>query len=168
VIPTETAGEAAEGSDIVAAATNSHDPVISHKFLEKGMHLTSIRRFEFDLASWSKADLIYFSSPAGGDGFSHYSSKTWEKSRHESDVNREALLEERMAKRFKSKMFMLSDLLVGRAPGRTSEDQITMMNKNWGLGIEFASVGKLVYDLAKRNGLGKEIPTSQFSQTSHP
>ncbi len=168
VIPTDTVEQTVKGSDIVATATNSHTPVMSHKLVKEGMHLTSIRRFEFDSASWRKADLLYFTAPPGNHGFSHYASETWKKSEHESDVSSEASLEERMLKRFRSKTFMLSDLLVGRAPGRTSEDQITMMNKNWGLGIEFAAVGKLVYDLAIRNGRGKEVPTTQFSQTSHP
>jgi ornithine cyclodeaminase/alanine dehydrogenase-like protein (mu-crystallin family) len=168
VIPAESAEQAVKDSDIVAAATNSHTPVIRHDLIEKGMHLTSVRRFEFDEASWRKADLLYFSAPPGNNGFSHYASETWEKSQHESDVNSEVLLEERVFKLFKSKTYMLSDLLTGKAPGRTSEDQITMMNKNWGLGIEFASVGKLVYDLAVENNMGKEIPGTQFSQTSHP
>ena len=63
---------------------------------------------------------------------------------------------------------MLSDLLVGKAPMREGSSQITMLNKNWGLGIEFASVAKLVYDRARVSGIGKEIPTEWFSQTSHP
>lgn len=168
VIPTDTVEEAVKDSDIVAAATNSHTPVMSHKLVEKGMHLTSVRRFEFDETSWKKSDLLYFSAPPGNNGFSHYASDTWEKSPHESDVTNEALLEERMYRRFRSKTYMLSDVLVGKAPGRTSENQITMMNKNWGLGIEFAAVGKCVYDLAVKNSVGKEVPSTQFSQTSHP
>ena len=168
VIPVENAKEAVKDSDIVASATNSHTPVMGHELLEKGMHLTSVRRFEFDEPSWRKADLLYFSSPPGNKGFSHYASESWEKSQHESDVSSEVLLEEKMYKRFKSKTFLLSDLLVGKAPGRTSEDQITMVNKNWGLGIEFAAVGKVVYELALKNNRGREIPNTQFSQTSHP
>ncbi|MGI0080644.1 MAG: hypothetical protein ACRECH_13600 [Nitrososphaerales archaeon] len=168
VIPTESVNDAVRNSDIIAAATNSHTPVVGHNLVEKGMHMTSVRRFEFDELSWRRADLLYFSSPPGNNGFSNYSSDTWEKSRHESDVISEAILEERMYKRFKSKTYLLSDLLVNKAPGRTSDDQITMMNKNWGLGIEFASVGKLVYDIAVEKHVGKEIPSTQFSQTSHP
>jgi ornithine cyclodeaminase/alanine dehydrogenase-like protein (mu-crystallin family) len=168
VIPAETVKGAVKDSDVVAAATNSHTPVMGHDLLEKGMHLTSVRRFEFDEASWRKADLLYYSSLPGNHGFSHYASETWEKSEHESDVSTEMLLEERMLKLFRSKTFLLSDLLVGKAPGRKSEDQITMMNKNWGLGIEFAAVGKRVYDLAVKNKKGIDIPNTQFSQSSHP
>ena len=49
-----------------------------------------------------------------------------------------------------------------------SAEEITYMNKNWGLGIEFASVAKLVYDRARAAGIGRELPTEWFSQTSHP
>ncbi len=50
----------------------------------------------------------------------------------------------------------------------THPSHITLMNKNWGLGIEFASVAKLIYDQARAAGIGNEIPTEWFSQTSHP
>jgi ornithine cyclodeaminase/alanine dehydrogenase-like protein (mu-crystallin family) len=168
VVPADSPEEAVRGCDIVAAATNSHSPVVSDKLIKPGMHLSSVRRFEFEDASWKKADLLYFSSPPGKAGFSSYSSQSWRDSSFESDVAQEVLLEERRWKKYKSKTYMLSETLVGRAPGRTSDQQITMFNKNWGLGIEFAAVGKLVYDLAKKKGLGEEIPRVQFSQTSHP
>ncbi len=66
------------------------------------------------------------------------------------------------------KIHPLSDLLLGRAPGRATPSQITLMHKGWGLGIEFAAVGKLVYDRAKAAGVGHEIPPEWFTQTSHP
>lgn len=70
--------------------------------------------------------------------------------------------------RHREKIYMLPDLLIGKAPKRTDSSQITMLNKNWGLGIEFASVAKLVYDRARAAGIGEELPTEWFSQTSHP
>lgn len=168
VIPKDSPKEAARGADIIAAATNSHTPVVSDKYVESGMHLTSVRRFEFENASWKKADLLYFSCPPGNNGFAHYASESWERSMHESDVSAEVILEERQYKKYRKKTYLLSDLLVGKAPSRKSDAEITMMNKNWGIGIEFAAVGKLVYEKALKKGLGKDIPDSQFSQTSHP
>ncbi|NIS60484.1 MAG: hypothetical protein GTO13_07260, partial [Proteobacteria bacterium] len=70
--------------------------------------------------------------------------------------------------RYGGKIHFLSDILRDRAPHRTTPSQITLMNKNWGLGIEFASVAKLIYDRARDAGIGNEIPTEWFSQTSHP
>jgi ornithine cyclodeaminase/alanine dehydrogenase-like protein (mu-crystallin family) len=168
VVPQETAREAVRGSDIVAAATNSHSPVVNGEWIEPGMHLTSIRRFEFDATAWERAGVVFFTSPTGFAGFEPNSSEEWERSHHRSDVNEEMKLEEEMVGRYRDKMHLLSDLLVGKAPGRGSEDEVTLMHKNWGLGIEFASVGKLVYEKALEEGLGMSIPTERFSQTSHP
>jgi ornithine cyclodeaminase/alanine dehydrogenase-like protein (mu-crystallin family) len=54
--------------------------------------------------------------------------------------------------------------MLGRAPGRTSREQITQYRPvgNWGL--QFSSVGGLVYQNAKRLGLGRELPTELFLQ----
>ena len=165
--PVDTVREAVSKSEIVAAATNSHAPVMKGEWIEPGMHLTSIRRFEFDTEAWQRADMVYFTSPTGSSGFRPSSSETW-KGKHKSDVDAEMKLEDELVGRFQGKVRFLSDLLVGRATGRESEDQVTLFHKNWGLGIEFASVGKLVYERALKEGLGAEIPTERFSQTSHP
>lgn len=167
VTPVETAREAVEGSEIVAAATNSHVPVMKGEWIRPGMHLTSIRRFEFDTEAWKRADMVYFTSPTGTSGFRPNSSETWKKAR-KSDVDEEMKLEDELVGRFRKKVHLLSDLLVGKAPGRKSRDQVTLFHKNWGLGIEFASAGKVVYERALKEGLGTEVPTERFSQTSHP
>jgi len=36
------------------------------------------------------------------------------------------------------------------------------------LGIQFAAVGKVVYDLARKKGLGYEIPTTYLTEAHHP
>lgn len=167
VTPVETAREAVMDSEIVAAETNSHVPVMKGEWIRPGMHLTSIRRFEFDVESWERAELVYFTSPTGFAGFEPNSSETWKKER-KSDVDEEMKLEEELVGRFRNKVHFLSDLLVGKAPGRESMDQVTLFHKNWGLGIEFASAGKLVYERALKAGVGTEVPTERFSQTSHP
>jgi len=42
VVPVNSAEEAVRGSDIVSAATNTIDPVIEGRWLEEGMHVTSL------------------------------------------------------------------------------------------------------------------------------
>ena len=158
---------AVKGADIVAAATNaSRGPVVRTDLIEPGMHLTSVRPTgEFDEEAWGRSSLIVFSSLPG-----YYFSQRTENQALEgisSDAEQRAG-EERRLQILRDKIHSLSDVLVGRFPGRTAPEQVTLMNKNWGLGIEFASVGKLAYDLAKAKGVGKEVPTEWFSQTSHP
>jgi ornithine cyclodeaminase/alanine dehydrogenase-like protein (mu-crystallin family) len=62
----------------------------------------------------------------------------------------------------------LAKLLIGEAPGRTSERQITVFKNNVGMGIQFAAVGARVYELAKKKGLGREVPTDWFLKNIHP
>jgi ornithine cyclodeaminase/alanine dehydrogenase-like protein (mu-crystallin family) len=62
----------------------------------------------------------------------------------------------------------LKDVLSGNAPGRQSAKEITCFNNNIGLGIQFAAIGKAVFDEAKSRGLGREIPTDWFLETVHP
>ena len=56
------------------------------------------------------------------------------------------------------------DLVTGQAPGRTSADQVTFYQNTGFQGLQFSSVGGLVYRKAKEAGLGREIPTSWFLQ----
>jgi hypothetical protein len=122
---------------------------------------------DFDEESWKKSDLILTSGPMGDEGFITLRSKNEKLDSifSSKDYNK---TEGKRSERYRDKIYFLSDILLGKAPRRTSFDQITLMNKNWGLGIEFASVGKLVYDRARAAGMGKELPTEWFSQTSRP
>src|ERR1044071_4463212 len=65
VVPVSTAEEAVRGSDIVSAATNTVDPVIQGRWLEGGIHATSLvggdgflPRKELDDEAIAKASLI--------------------------------------------------------------------------------------------------------------
>lgn len=167
VIPKESEEKAVEGADIIAVATDSHGPVVKGKWVEKGQHLTCILPSDFDEEAWQKSDFIITSGPMGEEGFTTLRSKN-EKLNSifgPKDYNK---TEGERSKRYRDKIYFLSDMLLGKGPRRTTPGQITLMNKNWGLGIEFASVGKLVYDRARAAGIGKELPTEWFSQTSRP
>jgi alanine dehydrogenase len=164
VVSVENVQKALKDADIVATATNSHRPVLKGEWLKPGMHVTCLTVAEFDDEVWRKSDLIIFSSPP-----SDYSAYNIEalKNSLPSDEDKSRIEEEKY-RLFKDKIFLLQNLLVGKAPKRSDKTQITMMNKGWGLGIEFAAVGKLVYDRALKAGLGKEIPREWFTQISHP
>ena len=57
-----------------------------------------------------------------------------------------------------------TDVISGKAPGRTSRDQITHYGTVGNWGVQFSSVGGLVYRKAKAAGLGHELPTAWFLQ----
>ena len=50
----------------------------------------------------------------------------------------------------------LKDIVVGRAQGRTRDDQITLFNNNAGQGITDVALGAKVYQNARRKGIGFE------------
>lgn len=173
VMAVEDTEKAVKQADIVACATNvTSGAVFKGEWAEPGMHLTQLRMNEFDEGVWRRSDHILFSSPpAGSEGYYNYVTKGYETRSHELKAEPDlvaARMEDEKFQRYRGKIHFLSDLLTGKAPGRSTPSQITMMNKNWGLGIEFASVGKLIYDRARAAGIGNEIPTEWFSQTSHP
>src|SRR5262249_44670642 len=62
------------------------------------------------------------------------------------------------------KRVTLAQLMSGAAKGRTSSDQITWSQRGNLQGAQFYAVGGKVYELAKKAGLGYEIPTSLFLQ----
>jgi ornithine cyclodeaminase/alanine dehydrogenase-like protein (mu-crystallin family) len=59
---------------------------------------------------------------------------------------------------------LYADVISGKAPGRTGRGQITQYRPvgNWGL--QFSSVGAVVYRRAQEQGLGRRLPTEWFLQ----
>jgi ornithine cyclodeaminase/alanine dehydrogenase-like protein (mu-crystallin family) len=53
----------------------------------------------------------------------------------------------------------LPDLLLDRAPGRASDEEITMFLNYAGLGFQFAATGALIIEKARALSLGRDIPT---------
>lgn len=61
------------------------------------------------------------------------------------------------------KIIYLKQVLMGEK-GRTSPDQITYSERGNIQGAQFYAVAAKVYEKAKQNGLGQEIPTGWFLQ----
>ena len=165
VTPVDSAEAAVAGADIVACATNSHGPVLESGLIEEGQHVTSVLVTELDDEAYRRADLVIHSTPRN-----YYSSQSGKISRGGAAQSNQdqGPVEDGRWEAFAEKSYALSDVLTGQAPARTNLQEVTLCNKSWGLGIEFASVGKLVVDRAKTAGIGHELPTDWFSQTSHP
>ena len=155
--PVDSAEEAVKNCDIVCTATNSSRPVFSAKLLEPGMHYNAIREFEMDEAALEKSDVVAIHARFGG--IQHHLPPGLDKDL--PGVRREK-------PRDWSRYPEISDLLVGKAPGRTSEKQITFFLNNVGSGVQFAAMGYCAYRAAKEKGLGREVPTDWFLQDIRP
>ncbi len=147
------------GSDIVMSSTNSNEPTFKGEWLEEGTHVGSIvnsdesvRRIELDAVTLKRAGLIIINS------------------RQQAEyAGQSDLLEPIERGEFSwDKIHELSKLLVGEVRGRTDDKQITVYKNNVGMGIQFAAVGARICDLAKKQGLGREVPTDWFLESIHP
>ena len=164
VMPVASPQAAVKDADIVACASNSLRPVMEGGWIQEGQHVTTVHVNELADDAYSRADLVIHSCPPGFFSSTSTDNPALETTRPE-DEQRD--VESRRWELFAHKSHTLADLLVGRAPGRSAAHQVTLCSKSWGLGIEFASVGKLAYDRARAQGLGKEIPTEWFTQGPH-
>jgi ornithine cyclodeaminase/alanine dehydrogenase-like protein (mu-crystallin family) len=148
-------------ADIVMCASNSIDHIFFERWIEPGMHLSSIKRPEIEVKAIKRADrvIIHWNDPAP----IHVAAKG-------------VVIEERVEGRgwqlaeeidFKQ-LATLPELMLGRVGGRTSDTDVTCFINNIGLGFQFAAAGALVYRKAKESGLGHELPTDWFTEDVHP
>lgn len=144
VIPVEAPKEAALGLDIVITATTSREPVLFGEWIGPGQHLNLvgsnfISKVEADINVFQKATLVTVDSKEqakaeAGDFVAALNSGVL----HWSDI------------------VEIAPLLIGRYPGRESTDDVTIF-KSLGIGIEDIALAVRVVELAKQQGLGREI-----------
>ncbi len=141
------------GSDIVVTATNSGDPVFDGDWLEPGTHLVSMigpdwfdKRRELDDAAIENCDLIVVNS----------------KEQVEIDEQPELMSPLRKGVIGWEQIHELGDLVIGAIAGRTTASEITHHNNNCGMGIQFAAIGHLVLEEARKRKLGARLPADLF------
>ncbi len=158
------------GADILAACTDSAEPVIRGEWLEPGMHVISIggrpddaarRRFDRWLRLGTTPAPVGRPEYATADEYLGYAARP-------SDPRWSALSADRPAPRVTGRADArevgFGDLIAGRAPGRTSAQQITYSERGNIQGAQFYAVAGAVYEAARRDGLGRELPTEWFLQ----
>ena len=57
----------------------------------------------------------------------------------------------------------LAEVIAGEIPGRENDTESIYFDNN-SAGLQFAAVGRVVYDKAKEMGLGMQIPMDWFQQ----
>ena len=60
---------------------------------------------------------------------------------------------------------LLEQIIAGATQGRIRDDDVAIFRSGSGMGVQFAAVAARVYELARAQGLGHEIPTDWFTQT---
>jgi ornithine cyclodeaminase/alanine dehydrogenase-like protein (mu-crystallin family) len=156
------------GADILAACTDAVGPVICGQWLEPGLHVIAIGGAP-DEAARARFDrtlrLGTAPAPVG---------------RPELGIADEYLgyLAQPGNPRWKSRQagrpapepvggaggVLYSDILKGRVRGRLAAGEITYSERGNIQGAQFFAVAALVYEAARSEGLGREIPTDWFLQ----
>jgi len=153
--PVDKPESVTKGADIVACATNAREIVLPAKWIEKGMHITDVKRIEIERAALERVDRVVihqrlaYETRIGGRGqYGVLEESEW----RDADFERYPLLE---------------DVIVGKAPGRRQQEEITYFWNNAGLGLQFAAAGYVIFKRAKEEGMGREIPTDWLTQEFH-
>jgi len=148
ITPVESPQASVDGVDIILVATVTSgrpDPIsFRGEWLRPGVHINSVastmpRQREIDAETIGRADVMVVDSKAqieeeSGDVLAAIQEGTYDS----------------------KKVFEAADVVGGKAPGRTSESQITLY-KSVGTAIQDVMAGHAVYEAAKKLSLGRDL-----------
>ncbi|GAB2886823.1 ornithine cyclodeaminase family protein [Paralcaligenes sp. KSB-10] len=169
VVPMDSARTAVQGADIVATCTDSMTPVIEAAWLEPGMHVVALAPRELNQEIVDRFDVKI---QQGREDLPMPETERFRKGISGSPGAYVAGSEEEQMRLPKARHQRIqtenwpiyTDVISGKAPGRVSDDQITFYYTVGNWGVQFSSVGGLVYRKAKEQGLGTELPLEWFIQ----
>ena len=154
--------EAVKNVDILCSCTDSIAPVVKESWLEPGMHVTCVLSYEVDPKAVKRADVVVRHLKGGAVGAKASAAELdkQERTRGSRDRQYGPPLESLESKALPT----LADLITGKIPGRTTNSQITYYHNMPGSGIQFAAVGARILERAKKERMGRELPTEWFLQ----
>lgn len=148
--------DAVTGCDIVTTATSSNEAVFDGHWLEPGTHVNTmigsdyfLPRRETDDTTVLRSDIIVVNS------------------RESVRLDKQPELYPHLRKGTLEwgDIYEVGELLVKKnIHGRSTGAQITYHNNNVGMGIQFAALGRLLYERAKAQGVGTEVDSAFFMQ----
>jgi len=161
VEPVGSPEDAIGAADIVMCATNSIDNIFFERWIRPGIHLSSIKLPEIEIAAIRRADRLVIHTHDAKP--LHVTAK---------GLAVPEIAEGKGWALGKGIDFMaaptLADVIGGKVAGRRSDEEVTCFINNLGLGYQFAAAGAMVYRKAKESGLGRDLPTEWFTQDVHP
>ena len=162
VVACDTPQETVRGAHVVLCATNSWAPVYSADWVEPGVHISTVQHAELDPDVIRKAQVL----------ISHYTGgrpAVIDASRGITHAEKTEGIRQRMREAVRElELPNLHDLVLGRAKGRTSPEQVSCFLNFVGLGYQFAAVGSVVLRRARELGLGRDLPTDWFTEDVNP
>jgi alanine dehydrogenase len=169
VIAAPSPRAAMQGADIVASCTDSTSPVFEADWFEPGQHVLVLAPRELSPAIVERFDVKV---QQGREVLPMPETERFRKGISGSPgayVAGTALEQQRLPKarhaRIRTEDWpVYTEVVSGAAPGRTREDQITFYYTVGNWGVQFSSVGGLVWRKASAQKLGVELPLSWFVQ----
>ena len=170
-IEIEAAGnarEAVRGADIVSICTSTNEPVFHNEWLEPGMHVTNLTSADIEPSLPRDVDVAI----RAGEATPKLAAKTAEAFPARAgflgyvagNAQERNLVPRLDLPRDVIGMPSLVDVIAGRAKGRTEHRQTSFFLNVGAIGAQFEGVAAAVYEKAKKQGLGREIPTEWFLQ----
>tara|TARA_B110000263_G_scaffold47779_1_gene39713 strand:- start:94 stop:1143 length:1050 start_codon:yes stop_codon:yes gene_type:complete len=156
VVPSNSALGAVSNVDLLACASNSMKPIFDESWIKPQMHVSAIKTPEVPSGAYSRVDRVAVATtqlPAGPHNY----------------VPRFSNFAQRLTKAWTVKEFDIStaqDISSLLSEGNKSvPGETTLFLNNIGIGMQFAAVGKVVYDRAVEQNLGTEVDTNLFLQS---
>jgi ornithine cyclodeaminase len=145
VQPAASAEAAVRGAHVVNVITKSAEPVLKGDWLEPGQHVNAagsnaLTRRELDEAAVKKCDVV----TVDGRGTARNECGDLLPAVEKGWLRWDFLTE-------------IGEVIAGRAPGRSSDRQITLYESH-GMGLQDVYVGAKVLALARERGVGSDLP----------
>ena len=172
VVVCDNPRDAFRGADIVAGCTNAALPVIKGEWLEPGQHVPNVGGGTGMPGKdvQDRIDVYFrFGSPPAPEGLPQMRvDDEWitYTARPDSDFRLKKKPHGHRAHgvAMRDRVVWFADLLNRTKPGRASREQITYSERGNLQGNQFHAVAGRVYELAKAQGLGRELPTDWLLQ----
>jgi len=145
IVPTTDLRTAVEAADILAAASNAHEPIFPGEWIRPGTHINGVgshapKTRELDSTTIRRALLVVDQKMACLAEAGDVIIPIQEGVITEAHIHGE-----------------LGQVLTGQVTGRTSDEQITLF-KSVGLAMQDVSTAARIYALAQKQGIGQQLP----------
>ncbi|ELY57435.1 ornithine cyclodeaminase family protein [Natronolimnohabitans innermongolicus] len=147
----DSSAAAVSGADVVVTATRATEPVFDGDDLEPGTHVTAMGQYspdarEVDTTTLERATYVPDLRDRATFDSGEFLQALEEGAMTEDDIHAE-----------------LGDIVADEAPGRTSDDEITLFDSG-GTGIETVAAAYMLYERAEREDVGQTIDFAPASE----
>ncbi len=169
----ESREQAAIGADVIVTATNALDRVVEPEWIKPGAVVACVKAQELGREILQSADRIIlhthdldpinYMAGKGNQPFrdTDFVDTLFGEKRGDGDVRD-------LLKSLADKTPDLADVVSGRVPGRTSDQERVVFLNPVGTGLQFAAVAKHILLAAEQQGIGERLPTIWFTEDMHP